>query len=207
MSAQDLPITSYALLGLLTFGDELTGYELKQRADNTMRFYWQAPAMSQVYSELARLTSRGLLRRSGEGRGTTYALTEEGRETMERWMREAPVGFPVFKHPQALRLMIGHLTDPGTLVQMLEDYLDEVAAAHADLAEVRRSLEGSDGVGQPFHYPSMVAEWGLAHFDAEAETARRTLARLRAESCAAEAGLDRPDGSDGSDGLDRADRA
>ena len=48
MSAQDLPITSYALMGLLTFGDELTGYELKQRADNTLRFYWQSPAMSQV---------------------------------------------------------------------------------------------------------------------------------------------------------------
>ena len=28
--SQDLPVTSYALLGLLTFGDELTGYELKQ---------------------------------------------------------------------------------------------------------------------------------------------------------------------------------
>jgi len=41
-----LPTTSYALLGLLTFGDELTGYELKRRADNTLRFYWVAPAMS-----------------------------------------------------------------------------------------------------------------------------------------------------------------
>jgi hypothetical protein len=44
--SQDLPVTAYALLGLLTFGDELTGYELKQRADNTLRFYWVAPAMS-----------------------------------------------------------------------------------------------------------------------------------------------------------------
>ena len=34
---RDLPVTAYALLGLLTFGDELTGYELKQRADNTLR--------------------------------------------------------------------------------------------------------------------------------------------------------------------------
>ena len=49
------------MLGLLTFGDELTGYELKQRADNTLRFYWVAPAMSQIYSELARLTSHGLV--------------------------------------------------------------------------------------------------------------------------------------------------
>ncbi len=83
-------MTSYALLGLLTFGDELTGYELKQRADSTLRFYWQSPAMSQVYTELARLTAHGLLRKQREQRGTTYALTPQGRETMERWMREGP---------------------------------------------------------------------------------------------------------------------
>ncbi len=64
--SQDLPptetATGYAVLGLLTFGDELTGYELKQRADSTLRFYWVAPAMSQIYTELARLTSHGLVR-------------------------------------------------------------------------------------------------------------------------------------------------
>ena len=182
MSAQaPLPVTSYALLGLLTFGDELTGYELKQRADSTLRFYWQSPAMSQVYSELARLDARGLVRRQGEGRGTTYALTQLGRDTLERWMREAPVGFPIFKHPPALHLMIGHLTDTATLVRMLEDYVDQVTAARTDLLEVRRSLEEADQVGQVFRYPSLVAEWGLAHFESELEIARKTIVRLRAD--------------------------
>src|SRR3954466_754365 len=93
-----LPTTAYALLGLLTFGDELTGYELKQRADMTLRFYWVSPAMSQVYSELARLTEHGLVRPLGEGRGTTYRITAKGRKDLARWMRETPVGFPVLKH-------------------------------------------------------------------------------------------------------------
>lgn len=194
--AQDLfPVTSYALLGLLTLGDELTGYELKQRADNTMRFYWTSPAMSQVYSELARLTEAGLVRRSGEGRGTTYTVTDEGRAAMERWMRESPVGMPVFKHPQALRLMIGHLTAPERLVEMLEEYVVDVRAAQADLAEVRRSLAGNDQVGEAFHNPSLVAEWGLSHFESELAIARRTLDRLRREH-----GLAAPDTSE-RDGL------
>jgi DNA-binding PadR family transcriptional regulator len=181
MSTPDLPITSFALLSLLTFGDELTGYELKQRADNTMRFYWTAPAMSQVYTELTRLTEHGLLRKQGEGRGTTYALTPAGRRAAEAWMRTGPVGFPVFKHPQALRLMTGHLTDPETLVRMLEDYVAEVIDARADLAAVRRSLEGRNARGQAFHYPSMVADWGLAHLDSELEIARQTIKRLQEE--------------------------
>ncbi len=179
-------MTSYALLGLLTFGDELTGYELKQRADNTLRFYWVSPAMSQVYSELARLTEAKLLRRRGKGRGTTYALTAKGRRTLERWMRETPAGFPVFKHPVALRLMMGHLGDAASIRAMLEEYVEEVAAARRDLAMVRSSLEGADAPGEPFHHPSMVAEWGLAHFDSEARIAKDLLARLPAEVAASE---------------------
>ncbi|MEO5853372.1 MAG: PadR family transcriptional regulator [Nocardioides sp.] len=178
---QDLPMTSYALLGLLTFGDELTGYELKQRADNTLRFYWVSPAMSQVYTELARLTEARLLRRRGEGRGTTYSLTAKGRRTLARWMHDTPAGFPVFKHPVALRLMMGHLSDRASIRAMLEEYVAEVAAARADLAGVRESLESGDAAGQPFHHPAMVAEWGLAHFDSETAIAERLLGQLAAE--------------------------
>jgi DNA-binding PadR family transcriptional regulator len=180
--SQDLPITSYALLGLLTFGDgtdgELTGYELKQRADFTLRFYWVSPAMSQVYSELRRLTDAGLVRPRGEGRGTTYAITARGRRTLTRWMEDTPAGFPVFKHPVALRLMIGHLAEPGTLRRMLEEYAAEVAAARHDLADVRSSLAAADAPGEPFHHPSLVADWGLAHFDSEAAITRDILRRL-----------------------------
>src|SRR3954466_5826572 len=100
--SQDLPITSYALLGLLTFGDELTGYELKQRADNTLRFYWVAPAMSQIYTELGRLTGRVYVKpltTEGGGRRTTSCrITSAGEEALHDWIGEAPVGFPTLKH-------------------------------------------------------------------------------------------------------------
>ena len=93
-------------------------------------------------------------------------------------MAATPAGFPVFKHPVALRLMIGHLADRDTLRRMLEEYAAQVAAARRDLADVRSSLEGSDGPGEAFHHPSLVAEWGLAHFDSEAEITRTMLRRL-----------------------------
>ena len=52
-----LGATAQAALVLLTFG-AASGYELKQRADNTLRFFFAAPAMSQLYAELARLAER-----------------------------------------------------------------------------------------------------------------------------------------------------
>ena len=184
--SQDLPptetTTGYAVLGLLTFGDELTGYELTQRADSTLRFYWVAPAMSQIYTELARLTSHGLVEpttSAGEGRRTTtYRITEAGRTALADWMAESRVGFPVFKHSVLLRLLIGHVGEPGRIRAMLEEYVAELAVARADLREVRDSLRGSDAPGEVFHYPSVVADWGLDYFAAEARHTRKALDRL-----------------------------
>lgn len=189
-----LPITAYALLGLLTFGDELTGYELRRRADNTLRFYWVAPAMSQIYSELGRLTEHGLVEpvtSRSEGRTTTaYRITESGRETLGTWMDDSPVGFPVLKHTVLLRLLIGHAGDPGRIRAMLEEYVDELAGALHDLRQVRDSLRGADDPGQPFYYPSVVADWGLDYFTAETRHTRRALSRLEAGRSGAPVGVD-----------------
>ena len=179
-----LPITAYALLGLLTFGDELTGYELKQRADNTLRFYWVAPAMSQIYTELGRLASQGLVKSTTtEGlarRTTTYRITPEGQAALEEWIAEEPVGFPVLKHPVLLRLLIGHAGEPARIRAMLEEYAEQLGDALSDLHAVRESLRGSDAPGQAFHYPSIVADWGLDYFTAETRHTRAALDRLAA---------------------------
>ena len=177
-----LPVTAYALLGLLTFGDELTGYELKQRADNTLRFYWVAPAMSQIYTELGRLTERGLVApttREGEGRRTTtYRITEDGEVALRAWVSAVPVDFPTLKHPVLLRLLVGHAGDPDRIRSMLEDYVAQLGAVLDDLRSVRDSLRGADAPGEAFHSPSVVADWGLDYVAAETRHTRRALARL-----------------------------
>lgn len=180
--SQDIPVTGYAILGLLTFGDELTGYEIKQRADATLRFYWVSPAMSQIYTELRRLTDHGLVsadaRTAGGREVTSYAITTRGQAALREWMDGTPAGFPVLKHTVLLRLLIGHATEPAHTRQMLLDYLDELDRAVEDLAEVRASLRGTDRPGEAFRFPSLVADWGLDYFAAEARHARRALASL-----------------------------
>jgi DNA-binding PadR family transcriptional regulator len=54
-----LPGTAYAVLGLLSFGPELSGYELRQLALNSLRFFYWTPAQSQIYRELRRLAGLG----------------------------------------------------------------------------------------------------------------------------------------------------
>lgn len=182
--SQDLPTTSYALLGLLTLGDDLTGYELKQRADRTLRFYWVSPAMSQVYTELARLAELGLVRARDAGpnkRSSRYRITAAGRRELTEWMRSAPAEFPTLKHPVALRLLMGHLVDRDTTATLLRDYLSALAERRAELTAVRESLKGRDGVDEPFRYPSLVADWGLEYFDGERSVVEKLLRRLEEE--------------------------
>ena len=178
---QDLPVTSFALLGLLTFGDELTGYELKQRADATLRFYWVAPAMSQVYSELARLAERGLVVARGEGRGTTYTISPEGRAALAEWMRDTAPGFPVLKHPVALRLLLGHVVDREATLRMLRDHVDALIAEHEALGGVRESLRGRDEVGKPFRHASLVADWGLDYLANERRIVEHLIRRIEGD--------------------------
>jgi DNA-binding PadR family transcriptional regulator len=179
---RDLPMTAYALLGLLTFGEPMTGYELKQRADRTLRYYWVSPAMSQVYSQLDRLHDAGLVRRHGKDRATSYSLTEAGTTTLTRWMLETPVGFPVLKHPVALRLLLGALVDPDAVTSMLRDHLVALDEERADLARVRDSLDGADATGQRFRYPALVADWGLSYFDHERAIIEDLLRRIDEDS-------------------------
>ena len=179
---QDLSTTSYALLGLLVFSGPdapgMTGYELKQRADRTLRFYWVSPAMSQVYSELARLADGGLVTVGFDGpagrRDRRYRISALGLQRLRDWQAESTPEFPVLKHPVALRLLMGGLSTPDQLQEMLADYRRSLAQRRAELVEVRESLGDRPEVA----YPTMVAEWGLAYYESEDEIVTRLAEQL-----------------------------
>ena len=170
-------------MGLLVFDSEtsehgLTGYELKQRADRTLRFYWVSPAMSQIYTELDRLSRNGFVEAVDDtsGKRTTrrFRITSDGREALTTWLHTSEHEFPVLKHPIALRLMLGSLMGPGEIEAMLDGYVEALAARRQELQAVREFLGDREAV----EYPARVADWGLAYYDAEVEIVeklRRTL--------------------------------
>jgi DNA-binding PadR family transcriptional regulator len=171
-------MTSYALLSLLVIDsdnqDGLTGYELKQRADFTLRFYWVSPAMSQIYTELDRLSSHAYVSTDEEaaGKRTTkrFRITPEGRGALKAWLREPTDDFPVLKHPVALRLMLGAMMGTDEVKAMLDRYEEALAERRRELEAVRAMLGDRPSVA----YAARVAEWGLTFFDAEATAIDRT---------------------------------
>lgn len=179
---QDLSTTSYAILGLLVFDGPaspgMTGYEVKQRADRTLRFYWVAPAMSQVYNELARLADAGLVSVSFAGPGgrrdRRYQINAAGLARLTEWQATSQPGFPLLKHPVALKLLMGGLSSPDAMAAMLTDYRAALAERRAELQVVRDSLEGRSELA----YPALVADWGLSYYDSEDTIAAELAERL-----------------------------
>jgi DNA-binding PadR family transcriptional regulator len=158
--------TGYTLLGLLSFGRELSGYELKQWADN-LRFFWSAPAMSQVYRELERLAAAGLvIQRSVVREGTratkVYRLSAVGEQAVRAWLATPP-GPPVLRHPVALRVFFGHLLEPGALRAAIEAHRAWCDDMLAQLGNVRSEL-GDDAL---WRNAALVAEWGLDYHRGE----------------------------------------
>ncbi|ROQ99414.1 PadR family transcriptional regulator [Streptomyces sp. 2132.2] len=177
---QDLPATAWAVLGLLSFPGERTGYELKKWADSSLRFFYWSPAISQIYAELRRLEELGyaVSARSGpeEARAKRrYAITGAGRAALAGWASDtAEAGPPVLKHGLLLRIWLGHLAEPELLRAMVGGHLERT---RVELAAVREAMAQADGVPQ-WAFPALALRWSERQHLAELELGEALLADL-----------------------------
>jgi DNA-binding PadR family transcriptional regulator len=165
----------------LTYRSEASGYELRQLALVSLRFFYWSPAQSQIYRELRRLAALGHVTGRGVEQGSRpdkvlYSITDTGRAELARWLENAPVSPPVIKYDAALRLFFGHISSPERLRQLLDEhrrYLDQLLA---QLQQVRQSLAGDPSRA----YAYIVAEWGEHLYGGEIEAVKRAAATLTA---------------------------
>ena len=179
-----VPATGWAVLGLLSFGRELTGYDLKKWADHSLRFFYWSPAISQIYSELKRLerlgyvTSRTVAQDELRNK-RVYAISEEGRVALTGWVQHAPVEPPVLKHSVAMRVWLGHLAQPDELRAVVERHRDYAEAMLADVTRSQHPTEAGYADEDPARvYPQVVIRWGERYYRAERDLAQQMLEDL-----------------------------
>ncbi|MCX4552914.1 PadR family transcriptional regulator [Streptomyces sp. NBC_01387] len=175
-----LPATSWAVLGLLSFGEELSGYDLKKWSDQSLRFFYWSPSFSQIYSELKRLegvgyvSSRMVAQETGTRDKRVYLITDEGMDAVREWAREAPVDPPVLKHGPMLRMWLGHLLEP--------EQMREVLARHQEFAQSMRRRAAADVKGaearEEWAFPTLTLKWAERYYAAECELAEAMLADI-----------------------------
>ena len=166
---------------MLSFGRELSGYDLKKWADNSLRFFYWSPASSQIYAELRRLERVGYVSSRVAAQDDLrnkrlFVITPTGRAAISDWVQHSAVEAPVLKHGVALRAWLGHLADPSRLREVVAEHRDNSARLAAEAALAAVSAEESD----EWEYPALVNRWSQRYFEAEQQLADAMMADLDA---------------------------
>lgn len=175
---ENLSTTSFAVLGLLTFG-EMSGYDVLKLAEASIGHFW-APAKSHVYAELKRLESAGLasarkVDQEGRPNKTLYKITSRGEEALRTWLLEpvAPIEPP--KSVFTLKLFFGRLIPHHVLVEQVEDMKKRCEAMLQELLATETKIKNDDSL----FYPYLTLKAGLAHARAAVSWADEVLGLLR----------------------------
>lgn len=185
----DLPTTSWAVLGMLSHTDELSGYDLKKWADWSLQFFYWSPSFSQIYSELKRLekhgyvVSRTVTSDDGVRGKRMYAITDTGRDAVAHWVNHSPVEAPVLKHSVLLRAWLGHLAEPDRLREILTEHIDYADQMRRRAVADAATTDAADSDSDPqWAFPSAVLRWCVRHYEAEQQLAEDLLTDLEALS-------------------------
>ena len=174
-----LPATAWAVLGILSFDREMSGYDVKQWADHSLTFFYWSPAVSQIYGELKRLEDRGYVtgrdaRLDEQRTKRVYAITDEGRKALAEWLETSAVDAPVLKHSVMLRLWLGHLTSPARLREILVEHRRHLELVLAEVQADERTAEQEP----EWSYPALVLRWGERYYRNELDQIDELLREL-----------------------------
>jgi DNA-binding PadR family transcriptional regulator len=172
--------TELAVLGLLAWSGESSGYDLHKRAGRSVGFIW-APARSQLYAVLKRLAKAGLVR----GRRVAqvdrpdkrlFSLTEDGMATLRGWLDRVEPIEPEDRDGVLLKVFFGAFGDPEAGRRQLLDYRGRVEQRLATYREIERTFDGERGTAALQRLQSL--RLGIGLMQATLAWADETLAAL-----------------------------
>ena len=174
----DLATTSYAVLGLLTFG-EMSGYDVMKLAQNSIAYFW-APAKSQVYSELKRLSELGFLSEKAVAQDTRpdkrlYRITRAGRTALKQWLDDPEVQLPPIRDPLLLKVFFAREGSRQALMAQLEEYERRSARQLNELLAIEQQIKDQD----EWFFPYLTLRMGVLKTQASIQWAKEASKAVR----------------------------
>lgn len=168
----------HALLGLLAQGPA-SGYDLTRAFDGGIgRYAWQA-GHSRIYPELGKMAEAGqvVVDETGPRGRKSYALTEDGRTELRRWMFHWPEQATV-RDETVLRMFLVQSLEPDDARKLLEGIAAHCAAEIEELRPVMEAEDAEHREGDPLPFGRLAGEYGLRQYEAVHGWAMWSLERL-----------------------------
>jgi PadR family transcriptional regulator AphA len=136
--------TDYVILGMLSLGDNLSGYEIRKGIEQSVGSFW-GESYGQIYPSLRRLTSEGLVEKNPPApkpklRRQEYAITESGRACLREWLR-LPFQNDPPRNEFLLKLFFGVEAGPAVSIE----HIREVQRRNRQLLSMLNGIEAAAG--------------------------------------------------------------
>jgi PadR family transcriptional regulator AphA len=169
------------VLGMLSLGPR-SGYDIKMVVDRSTRFFWAA-SYGQIYPELRRLESEGLIEGEDAPHGgrsrRVYRITKAGRGALREWLLDSTVTIE-YRDESLLRLFFADAMPREEALLLLEGR----KKGHEQYLEVLQAIEQLPGGKDP-DFVDLVLRWGIEFNEWGAQWCEKHLTRLRNETKAA----------------------
>jgi len=182
----ELNATAKVIVGMLAARPR-SGYEIKQLVDHSTRFFWAA-SYGQIYPELKRLESEGLIEGTDASQGgrqrTVYDLTAEGRRVAAEWIGRAPEVFEL-RDEGLLKLFFAGVTDAGRAPDIARERAGRAREVAGRLSELEAMLEADEDGGPPASPDAgslTVLRYGIESNEWAAEWFERAATELEKEA-------------------------
>jgi DNA-binding PadR family transcriptional regulator len=173
----------------------MSGYDLKQLINKSITHFYWSPAKSQIYGELRRLESHGLVTmrevpQTLRPDKRLYHITSQGTEAMQKWLENSGVEPDSYKSALLLKVFFGHMLSPTMIGGLLEERRQQVerdlAACQKKAEEIRAQAEGSKAEDDLF-FPLLTLQRSIALFQTDLSWIDATQAQFKQRQAQASA--------------------
>ena len=172
----------YVLLGLLSH-ESLSGYDIKKRLDNRLRFFWNA-SYGSIYPALSKLEEQKYITKCGlteNGREKLiYTITEQGRSYLYTWLQK-PVVKDELRYETLLKLFFGNQAGPDITLHHIEEFEQKIRRELPFLQECAHQLAQYPEDATHTYY-LLTVHFGIKTYEAYLEWccfAKKTLDTLK----------------------------
>jgi DNA-binding PadR family transcriptional regulator len=165
----------------------MSGYDLKQLINKSITHFYWSPAKSQIYGELRRLESHGLVTmrevpQTLRPDKRLYQITPDGTEAMLQWLQSSGVEPDSYKSALLLKVFFGHMLSYDTTVRLLEERRKQIAQeltmCERRAQEFQEKMRGSEADDETF-FPLLTLQRSITLCQADLEWLDGALGQLR----------------------------
>lgn len=154
------------LLGLLSH-ESLSGYEMKQRIDRWLTYFWSG-SYGSIYPTLSQLEGQGMVTKESvqaNNRGKNiYNITEEGRRHLKRWLTE-PKAKDELRYETLLKLFFANEGGADVALKQIDIFAEKVKGNMKMLEAAYENLKKVQD--DPTHkYYLLTVKFGLKSYEA-----------------------------------------